>query len=83
MSYSSPQSDKTIRTHVEYTGTGVLLSQLADESDAKNLCSYFAERGVRATIGLLSRDGSFYVFLSELSLDFFRNLVDGTKLEFV
>jgi hypothetical protein len=83
MSYPSQQSDKSIRTHVEYTGTGVLLSQLEEESDAENLCSFFASKGVRANVGLLSRDGSFYVFLSELTLEFFRSLAQGANLELV
>jgi len=83
MSDYSEQSIEGIRTHVEYTGTGVLLSRLASQSDAENLRNFFAAKGVRATVGPLLRDGSFYVFLSEISLEFFEALANGAHVELI
>lgn len=72
-----------VQAHVESTGTGVLLSRLGSQSDAETLRDFFAAKGIRATVGPLLRDCTFYVFLSELDLPGFDALAAGAHAQSV
>lgn len=58
-----------MQAHAEHTGAGVLLSGIAAQADAENLCSLFRDSGVQPAVGTLSYDNRYYVFLPGLTLE--------------
>lgn len=72
-----------MQAHAEFTGAGVLLSGIAVETDAENLCSLFRDAGVQPDVGTLSYDNHYYVFLPGLTLEELKQRTASANLRLV
>ena len=72
-----------MQAHAEHTGAGVLLSGIAVQADAENLCSLFRASGVQPAVGILSYDKRFYIILPGLTLEELRQRTAQANLRLV
>ena len=72
-----------MQAHAEFTGAGILLSGIAVESDAENLCGLFRESGLEPVVGTLSYDNRYYVFLPGLTLEELKERTANANLRLV